>query len=84
MLDSVRDTWRYVHEQQDGKCTRKRNMTRSRNHWCRGKAVSITYSECVSVALVISHAKRMRCIILSYLPYFSFLFHKARFSGKSC
>ena len=49
----------------------------SRNHCCRGKAVcnSSTYSECVSVALVIQHAKRMRRIMLSSvahpaLPYF--------------
>jgi hypothetical protein len=40
-----------------------------------------TYSECVSVALVIQHAKRMRCIILSSvaclaLSYFSTLSHK--------
>ena len=46
-----------------------------------GKAISITYSECVSVALVIQHAKRMRRIILSYVaclavPYFSRLSHK--------
>jgi hypothetical protein len=38
---------------------------RSRNHCCRGKAISIPYSECGSVALVIRHAKRMRRIILS-------------------
>jgi hypothetical protein len=38
---------------------------RSRNHRCRGKAISITYSECVSAALVIQHAKRMRRIISS-------------------
>jgi hypothetical protein len=37
---------------------------RSRNHCCRGKAVSITYSECVSAALVIQHVKRMRSIVL--------------------
>jgi hypothetical protein len=44
----------------------KRNIgARSRNHCCRGKAVSVTYPECESVALVIQHAKRMRCIILS-------------------
>ena len=38
--------------------------TRSRNHCCRGKPVVITYSECVSVALVIQHVERMRHIIL--------------------
>jgi predicted CDP-diglyceride synthetase/phosphatidate cytidylyltransferase len=53
----------------------------SRNHCCRGKAISITYSECVSVALVIQHAKRMRLVILSFvaclaLQNFSTLSHK--------
>ena len=32
---------------------------------CRGKVVSITHSQCVSVALRIRHAKRMCRIILS-------------------
>jgi hypothetical protein len=50
----------------------------SRNHCYRGKAISITHSKCVSVALVIQYAKRMRHIILSSvaclaLPYFSTL-----------
>jgi hypothetical protein len=54
---------------------------RSRNNSCIGKAVRITYSECVSVALVIQHAKRMRHIIsLSVaclaVQYFSTLSHK--------
>ena len=45
------------------------------------KAISITYSECVSAALVSHHATRMRPIkLLSVaclpLPYFSTLFHK--------
>jgi hypothetical protein len=45
------------------------------NHCYHGKAISITYCECVSVALVIQHAKRMRRIILSSVaclavPYF--------------
>ena len=34
--------------------------TRSRNHCFRGKAISITYSECVFVALVIQHVKHVR------------------------
>jgi hypothetical protein len=54
---------------------------RSPNQCCRVKAINITYSECVSVALVIRHAKRMRSIILSsvaclVLPYISTLSHK--------
>jgi hypothetical protein len=53
---------------------------RSRNHFYRGKAVSITYSEGVSVALVTQHAKRLRLILTSVaclaLPHFSTLSHK--------
>jgi len=46
----------------------KRNTeTRSRNHCCRVKEVNITYSECVSVTLVIQNAMRIRRIILSCL-----------------
>jgi hypothetical protein len=54
---------------------------RSRNHSCRGKAISMTYSKRVSVVLVIQHAKRMRRIILSSVActapqYFSTFSHK--------
>jgi len=35
---------------------------RSRNFRCRGKEINVTYSACVSVALVIQHVKHMRCI----------------------
>jgi len=38
---------------------------RSRNHCCRGKRITVTYSECVSLALVIQNANCVRRIILS-------------------
>ena len=41
---------------------------RSCNHCCSGKAISITHSECVSVALGILHAMRMRQIAICVLP----------------
>ena len=60
----------------------------SRNHFRRGKAVSIVYSECVSVALVIQDAMCMRRITLSYLtcpdvPYSSTSSHKCHDSRKN-
>jgi hypothetical protein len=60
----------------------RNNESRSRDHCCHGKAISITHSECVSVALIIQHAKRMRRIILlsvacQAVPYLFFtLSHK--------
>ena len=53
----------------------------SPDHCCSAKAIIITYSESVLLALVIQHAKRMRLIILSYMTcpaqkYSSALCHK--------
>ena len=51
--------------QQERQCTYKCNIVAcSQNDCCCGKAISITYSECVSVALVIQHARRMCQIIV--------------------
>jgi len=48
--------------------------TRSYNHCCRGKAISITYSESVFLALGIQYAMRMRhapFVVCPALQYFS-------------
>jgi hypothetical protein len=57
------------------------------NNFCRGKAINISYCECVFVALVIQHAKCMRRITCHLWPVW--LYHvfphyliMARFSGK--
>jgi len=42
-------------------------QARSCNHCCSGKAISDTYSEFVSVALVIQHENRMRHIVLPFM-----------------
>jgi hypothetical protein len=47
---------------------------RSRNHFCRGKAISMTYCDCVSVALVVQHTMRNApyCHLWPLLPYHIF------------
>ena len=67
---------------QDRQCTYKRDIeARSRNHFCHGKSLSNSCSYCVSVALVIQHAMRVRRVILSSVAspatqYFSTLSHR--------
>ena len=60
---------------------------RSCNHCYSGKAISITYSECVSVSLVIQHAMSMRRIIICDLPrstkrFSHYLTNATIFGGK--
>ena len=52
----------------------RNNEALSRNYCFRGKAISITYSECVPVALDIQRATRMRCITLSFIAYLARLY----------
>ena len=52
-------------------CKYKRKLkARSRKNFCREQEISITYSECVTVILVIQHAKRMRRIHCHLLTLF--------------
>jgi hypothetical protein len=78
-----------VYTTQDRQYANKRYVEApSRNHSCHGKSISITYSECVFVALGVQHAKRIRRIIVSPVACpgvqnFSTLSKKsARFSEK--
>ena len=67
---------------QERHCAHKGNIeARFHPNYCRGKAISFTYSKCVSVALVTQNTKRMRSSILSSVvcpavQYFSTLSHK--------
>ena len=47
---------------------------RSCNHCCSGKVISITYSECLFLALRIQHAIHMRHIAIYDLPRSTILF----------
>jgi hypothetical protein len=69
--DAEKKYYTYRETKDDKQYTHKRTFqTRSFNSVCRGKAVSIKYSECVSVALIIQHAKRMRLVVLSFVALF--------------
>jgi len=45
------------------------------NYCCSGKAIIITYRECVFVVLVIQHAMRMRHVVICGLPRSTKFFH---------
>jgi hypothetical protein len=63
-----------------------RNMRH--NHCCHGIPISVTCSECVSVALVIQNGKHMCHVVICGLPGSTIVFHiisyTAWFLGKKC
>jgi hypothetical protein len=49
----------------------------SRNQFCRGKGIGITYSECDSSSLCMQHAKRMGHVVTCGLTGFTVFIHIA-------
>jgi len=73
----------WIHERhissREAKYAERNIEARTCNHCCSEKSISITYSECVFVALDIQLVMRMRHIVLCVLPgctIFSTLSHK--------
>ena len=72
-----------VEVQRDKRCTYNRNVgARPRKRCCHGKAISVTCSECVFVALVIQHAMGMRRVILSSVPCLDLQYFPRTFGTK--
>jgi hypothetical protein len=57
--------------EQDRQCRYQRN-TVLHNHCCHGKAIRISYSDCISIALVIHHPNRMLHTMFSYVTWLNF------------
>ena len=62
----------------------------SHNHCCHGKSMSITYSKCASVALVIQHPQHMCHIVYNVIcslpgsaKFFHIISQTAQFSNES-
>ena len=73
---TLRDQEHWFEVIQVRQCTYKRNNEmHSCNQCCSGKAISMTYSECVFVALVIQHAMLMRHIFNCDLLRSTIFFH---------
>jgi hypothetical protein len=57
-------------KKQNRKCA---HVVRSRDNCCLAKTRNITYSECLSVPIVIQHSKRVHHVILSSVVYVAVL-----------
>ena len=63
-------------DEEDRHGTYKRNIpTRSYEHWCNGRSVSIIHYECVFVTLGVQYAMRMCHIVICGLSDSTIFFH---------
>jgi len=65
----------FVHRRKEAVYVQHNIQARSHNDCCSVKAINIIYNDCVSVALVIQHAKRMRHIVVCDLSDSTVFFH---------
>jgi hypothetical protein len=81
-------THTHTHTHNTGKLLQRNIQARSCNHCCSGKAVSITYSECVSIALGTQNAMRISHIVvcnpLGSTIFFHIIPYRERFSKTYC
>ena len=72
----------YTNHNKSSTVVLRNTKARSCNHCCSGKAVIITHSECVTVALGLQHAMGMRHIVICGPVLFYNIFPYYLLSGK--
>ena len=61
---------------------KRHNGARSHNHYCCGKPISVTYSECASVSLVTQHSLHVRYTVICGLSASATIFHVISYMAR--